>query len=48
MYLFLALWGLHCCVQAFFGCGEQGLFFSSSIVVQILIAVASLAAEPRL
>jgi len=34
--------------RLFFGCGEQGLLFSYSIVVQILIAVASLAAEPRL
>ena len=48
MYLFLAMWGLHCWVQAFFGRGEQGLLSSSSTGVQILIAVASLVAEPRL
>ena len=45
-YLFLAVLGLHCCARAFSSCGEQGLL---SIVVHVLlIAVASLAAVPRL
>ena len=40
IYLFLAALGLHCCVQAFSSCGEQGLFFA--VVHGLLIAVASL------
>ena len=38
-YLFLAALGLHCCMQAFSSCGEQGLLFVS--VCGLLIAVAS-------
>ena len=41
--LFLAVLGLHCCVQAFASCGEQGLLFVA--VRGLLIAVASLVAE---
>lgn len=40
MHLLAAL-GLHCS-QAFFSCGEQGLFFA--VVSKVLIAVASLVA----
>ena len=43
IYLFLAALGLHCCVQAFSSCGEQGLLFIA--VHRLLIAVASLVAE---
>ena len=39
IYLFLAALGLHCCMQAFSSCGEQGLLFVS--VCGLLIAVAS-------
>ena len=46
MYLFLAVLGLHCCVQAFSSCGEQGLHFIA--VCRLLIAVSSLAVEHRL
>ena len=46
IYLFLAALGLHCCVQAFSSCGEQGLLFV--VVCGLLIAVASLVAEHRL
>ena len=43
IYLFLAALGLHCCMQAFSSCGEQGLLF---IVVRgLLTLVASLVAE---
>ena len=35
--------GLPCCVQAFSGCGEQGLVFIA--VLQLLRAAASLVAE---
>ena len=44
--LFLAALGLHCCVQAFSTCGEQGLLFVA--VRGLLITVASLVAEHRL
>ena len=40
IYLFLALLGLRCCVQAFSGQGERGLLFVA--VRGLLIAVASL------
>ena len=43
MYLFLAVLGLHCCVQAFSSCGEWGLLFIA--VSRLLIEVASLVAE---
>ena len=46
IYLFLAVLGLHCCVQAFFSCGEQGLLFV--VVRRLLIVVASLVTEHRL
>ena len=46
IYLFLAVLGLRCCVQAFSSCGEWGLLFI--VVCRLLIAVASLAAEHRL
>ena len=48
IYLFLAVLGLHCCVQvwAFSSCGEWGLLFV--VVCGLLIAVASLVAEHRL
>ena len=42
----LAVLRLHCCVRAFFSCGEQGLLFVA--VCGLLIGVASLAAEHRL
>ena len=41
--LFLAALGLHCWVQAFSSCSEQGLLFVE--VCGLLIAVASLVAE---
>ena len=40
IYLFLAMLGLRCCVQAFSSCGEQGLLFVA--VLGLLIVVASL------
>ena len=43
VYLFMAVLGLRCCVQAFSSCGEQGLLFVA--VRGLLIAVASLVAE---
>ena len=43
VYLFLAVLGLRCCVQAFSSCGERGLLFI--VVHRLLIAVASLVAE---
>ena len=42
-YLFLAVLCLHCCTQAFSGCGQWGLLFIA--VRGLLIVVASLAAE---
>ena len=42
-YLFLALLGLRCCVQAFSSCGELGLLFLA--VHGLLTVVASLVAE---
>ena len=42
IYLLAAL-GLHCCVQAFSSCGEQGLLFA--VVCGLLIPVASLVVE---
>ena len=42
----MAALGLHCCVQAFPSCGEQGLLFI--LVRGLLIVVASLAVEHRL
>ena len=46
IYLFLSVFGLCCCVQAFSSCGEHRLLF---VAVQgLLIAVASLVAEHRL
>ena len=38
IYLFLAVLGLRCCVQAFFRCGEWGLLFVA--VHRLLIVVA--------
>ena len=46
IYLFLAAMGLHCCVQAFSSCSEQGLLFVA--VCRLLIAAASLVVEHRL
>ena len=43
IYLFMAVLGLCCCVQAFSGCGERGLLFIA--VHGLLIAVASLVVE---
>ena len=43
IYLFMAVSGLCCCVQAFSSCGERGLLFVA--VRGLLIAVASLVAE---
>ena len=40
IYLFLAAWGLRCCVWAFSSCGQRGLLFVA--VSGLLIAVASL------
>ena len=40
---FLAVLGLHCCVQAFSSCSERGIFFI--VVCGLLIAVASLVVE---
>ena len=42
IYLFLAAFGLHCCVQAFSSCGERGPLFV--VVRRLLTAVASLVA----
>ena len=41
IYLFLAAFGLRCCMQAFSNCGKRGLLF----VVVCRLAVASLVAE---
>ena len=46
IYLFLAVLGLRCCVQAFSSCGEWRLLFV--VVRGLLIAVASLVVEHRL
>ena len=45
-YYFLAVVGLHCCVQAFSICGKQGLLIV--VVCGLLIAAASPVAEHRL
>ena len=45
-YLFLAVLGLRCCMQAFSSCSEWGLLFVA--VCGLLIAVASFVAEHRL
>ena len=42
MYIFLAVLDLHCYVQAFSSCSEQGLLFAAH---GLLIAVVSLVAE---
>ena len=42
-YLFLVVFGLHCCMGAFSSCGERGLLFVA--VRRLLIVVASLVAE---
>ena len=39
----MAALGLHCCMWAFFSCGEQGLLFV--VVHGLLTAVASLVAK---
>ena len=44
-YLFLAAFGLHCCVRAFSSCGEWGLLFVA--VRGLLIVVASLVVEHK-
>ena len=46
IYLFLAVLGLRCCVQAVSSCGEQGLLFIA--VCRLLIAMASFVAEHEL
>ena len=46
IYLFLAVLGLRCCVQASSSCGEWGLLFIA--VRRLLIAMASLVAEHRI
>ena len=46
IYLFLAVLGLRCCVQAFSSCGKQGLLFVA--VRGLLIVVASLVVEQGL
>ena len=46
MCLFMVALGLHCCMQAFSYCGEQGLLFTA--VNGFLIVAASLAVEHRL
>ena len=43
IYLFLAMLGLRCCMQASSSCGERGLLFVA--VHGLLIVVASLVAE---
>ena len=44
IYLFLVGLGLHCCVQVFSSCGEQGLLLFIA-VHQLLIVKASLVVE---
>ena len=46
VYLFSAALGLRCCVQAFFGCDDQGILLIA--VRRLLIVVGSLVAEHRL
>ena len=46
IFLFSVVLGLHCCMEAFSSCGEQGLLFI--VVHGLLIAVASLVTEHRL
>ena len=46
IYLFLAVFGLRCYMQAFRSCGEHGLLFI--VVLGLLIVVASLVAEHSL
>ena len=43
IFIYLALVGLHCCSQAFSGCGKQGILFIT--VRGLLIAVSSLVTE---
>ena len=43
IFFFLVALDLHCCMQVFSSCGEQGLLFIA--VRGLLIAVASLVAE---
>ena len=43
IYLFLAVFGLRCCMQAFSSCGERGLLFIAMHV--LLIEVAFLVVE---
>ena len=45
IYLFVAVLGLHCCVQAFSSCGKWGLLF---VVVPKLIVVVAFVEEYRL
>ena len=45
IYLFLAVFGFHCCAWAFSSCGERGLLFVA--VHGLLIAVASLVSGAR-
>ena len=45
IYLFLAMLGLRCCVQASSSCGKRGLFLVA--VHGLPIAVASLVVEHR-
>ena len=42
-FKFLAVLGLHCCVQAFSSCGEWGLLLI--LVLELLTVMASLVAE---
>ena len=46
IFIVLAVLGLCFCARAFSSCGEPGLLFIA--VCGLLIAVASLVAEPRL
>ena len=46
VYLFVALLGLHCCAQAFSGCGEGG--YSLVAVQRLPIVVACSVVAPRL
>ena len=46
IYLFFAVLGLPCCVQAFSSCSERGLLFVA--VRGLFIAVASLVEEHEL
>ena len=46
IYIFMVVLGLHCCVQVFSSCGEQGLVFVA--VCGILSVVVSLVSEHRL